>query len=411
MTNRMHITRRGLLVAGGAAIVGAVGGCSAPADEPSGSSAGTASGSPPPAAAATSTPSGTTLAFHGAHQAGVETPRALHQSFVGLDLIDPTPANIDAVLRLVSDDAARMMQGEPALGDTEPELASVPAGLTVTIGIGRQALQRAGLADRIPEQLVDLPPFRTDRLERRWGQTDLLLQIGSDDAVTLTHTVRMLTKDLSTLTTVTWIQPGFSSATPAVPGGSTTRNLMGQVDGTVNPASGTDDFADVVWIDGGEPWVDGGTILVLRRIRMLLDTWQSLDRVTQESVIGRHLATGAPLGGETESDSVQFDAVDENGLPVIPADAHVRVAHASTPAERILRRPYSYDNGMVDGTNDVGLLFAAYTRDPSASFIPMQTRIAEQDAFNRWNTTIGSAVYFIPAGAPAGGYVGEGFVT
>ena len=47
-------------------------------------------------------------------------------------------------------------------------------------------------------------------------------------------------------------------------------------------------------------------------------------------------------------------------LPVIAQDAHVRVAHASSPAEMILRRPYSYDNGMRDGTNDVGLLFAAF---------------------------------------------------
>lgn len=413
-SSHLTITRRGLLAAGGAAIVGVVGGCAAPATSgPSASSSPAGAGSPspePPPVGTAPTPA-TTIAFRGPHQPGVETPAALLQTFVGLDLIDPSPENLDAVLRLVSDDAERMMQGQPPLGDTEPELALVPAGLTVTIGIGRPVLERAGLDDRIPDALVDLPRFSTDQLERRWGQTDLLLQVGSDDAVTLTHAIRMLTKDLSTLTTVQWVQPGFRSATPAMPGGSTTRNLMGQVDGTVNPAPGSPDFADVVWIEGGEPWVDGGTILVLRRIRMHLDTWESLDRITQESVIGRQIATGAPLGAQKETDPVPFDAVDENGLPVIPTDAHVRVAHASTPQERILRRPYSYDNGMIDGTNDVGLLFAAYMRDPSTSFIPMQARIAEQDAFNRWNTAIGSAVYVIPAGATETGYVGEGLAT
>ena len=40
--------------------------------------------------------------------------------------------------------------------------------------------------------------------------------------------------------------------------------------------------------------------------------------------------------------------------------------------------------------------------------MPMQQRIAASDAFNRWNTTIGSAAYLIPAGAPEGGYLAEG---
>ena len=93
---------------------------------------------------------------------------------------------------------------------------------------------------------------------------------------------------------------------------------------------------------------------MLRRIRMHLDTWEVLDRPVQETVIGRVISTGAPLGGTSETDPVPFDAVDANGLPVIAADAHVRVAHAATTAEMILRRPYSYDNGMRDGTNDVG---------------------------------------------------------
>jgi dye decolorizing peroxidase len=315
------------------------------------------------------------------------------------------------VLRIVSYDAVRLTQGQPALGDTEPENAANPAGLTITIGIARQALDRVGRSELVPPQLIDLPAFTTDRLQDSWGQTDLLLQIGSNDALTLAHTVRMLTKDLSTLTHVRWTQPGFRSTTAAVSGGTTTRNLMGQVDGTINPTAGTSDYDDVVWIGDGPPWVAGGTILVLRRIRMLLDSWDALDRATQEIVMGRHVASGAPLGGSKETDPVPFDALDANGLPVIPADSHVRVAHAQTLRERLLRRPYSYDNGIVDGTNDMGLLFAAYMREPATSFVPVQTRIAEQDAFNRWNTTIGSAVYLLPSGAAQGGYVGEGMLA
>ena len=401
------ITRRGILAAGGAAILGAAGGYALGVRQDAPPAAAPATGQP---AAATPPPgpAATTFAFHGEHQAGIETPPALLQTFVGLDLVDPTPANADAVLRLVSDDAARLMAGEPALGDTEPELAAHPDGLTISVGLGRPLFTRTGRADTIPPQLSEIPAFSTDRLEDAWSQTDLLLQVGSDNAVTLAHTVRMLTKDLSTLARVRWMQPGFRSSAPAVEGGTTTRNLMGQVDGTVNPLPGTPGFAEIVWIDDDPAWLSGGTVLVLRRIRMHLDAWEVLDRPVQESVMGRVISTGAPLGGTSESDPVRLDAVDANGLPVIPRDAHVRVAHAATTAEMILRRPYSYDNGMHDGTNDVGLLFAAYTRDPAASFIPMQQRIAELDAFNAWNTTIGSAAYVFPAGAVEGGYLAQG---
>ena len=87
------------------------------------------------------------------------------------------------------------------------------------------------------------------------------------------------------------------------------------------------------------------------------------------------------------------------------------MAHASTPAEMILRRPYNYDNGIIDGTADMGLLFAAYMRDPATSFIPMQERIARSDAFNTWNTTIGSAAYVIPSGVDVDGVLAEGIFT
>lgn len=53
------------------------------------------------------------------------------------------------------------------------------------------------------------------------------------------------------------------------------RNLMGQVEATHFPAPGSEQFATVVWIDDGPDWVVGGTVLVLRRIRMLLESGTS----------------------------------------------------------------------------------------------------------------------------------------
>lgn len=312
---------------------------------------------------------------------------------------------------LISDDAARLTQGLAALGDTEETLAVNPEHLTVSVGLGRPFFERAGLAGSIPQQLPEIPGFATDAFEDPWEQTDFVLQVGSDDAVTLTHAVRMLTKDLSTLATVQWMQQGFRSAQPANPGSSATRNLLGQVDGTINPEAGTVDFDDVVWIDSGPPWLVGGTVLILRRIRLLLDRWEILDRDTQENVMGRTMASGAPLGRAHETDAVPFDETDANGLPIIPADSHIAVAHAKTTGEMILRRPYNYDNGMHEETNDLGLIFAAYTADPRRSFIPMQRRIAMYDAFNKWNTTIGSAAYVFPRGAAEGEYIGQELFT
>ena len=74
----------------------------------------------------------------------------------------------------------------------------------------------------------------------------------------------------------------------------------------------------------------------------------------------------------------------------------------------MMRRPYNYDSGMHKGTNDVGLLFAAYTRDPRTSFIPTQRRLARGDAFQRWISTVGSATYVLPGGVAEGDFLAQG---
>ena len=262
-----------MLAAGGAAILGAAGGyalgqrpdatptASGPTPAPTASASTAASIS---AVSATHAP--TVLPFFGVHQSGVTTPPALLQAFIGLDLREPSRDAAIAVMRLVTDDAARLTQGEPALGDTQPELAASAGMLTVTVGLGRSLFQRLGLDREIPAQLPVMPDFSTDRFERPWSETDLVLQVGADDPVTLAHTGRMLTKDVSALTRTRWTQQGFRSPTPATPGSGATRNLMGQVDGTVNPAG--EDLDSTVWIADGPDWLAGGTVLVLRRIRM-----------------------------------------------------------------------------------------------------------------------------------------------
>src|SRR5690606_19134195 len=150
----------------------------------------------------------------------------------------------------------------------------------------------------------------------RWGQTDVLVQLGSDDPLTLAHARTVLLRDARAFAVPQWVQDGFKSARGSQPEGATGRNLMGQVDGTVNPVAGTADFDRVVWIDGDGP-VAGGAQLAVRRIAMGLDGWEKVDRAGRELTIGRRLDNGAPLTGSREQDVPDLDAVDGLGLPVI----------------------------------------------------------------------------------------------
>lgn len=351
--------------------------------------------------------------FRGLHQAGISTPMQANATFVALDLRDDVDR--DALVRmmvLLTDDIDRLSQGKPALADPQPELATVPARLTVTIGYGYGLLEAAGLADRAPGWLAQgLPAFSIDELEDRWTGGDLVLQVASEDPVTVSHALRVLLTDADPFATVRWVQSGFHRPANTSPGG-TGRNLMGQVDGTVNPTPDSQDFDSVVWVDGVPQWLVGGTALVVRRIAMDLRTWGGMDHVGKEESIGRRLSDGAPLTGGSEFSAPDYEAVDENGFLVIPPTAHMRRAHAQAPHERILRRPYNYDDGFAkDGTPDAGLIFVAYMADPTAQFVPIQERLAQADVLNVWTTPIGSALFAVPRGPQDGEYIGQALLA
>ncbi|MGB0970534.1 MAG: Dyp-type peroxidase [Mycobacterium sp.] len=349
--------------------------------------------------------------FYGPHQGGVTTAPQAHALFVALDL-KPQAARgprdtLAAILKLWTSDAARLTQGRPALADTEPELAERPARLTVTVGLGRALFDRIGLAGIRPPSLVTLPAFETDQLEPRWCGGDLLLQICAEDPVVIAHASRVLLKNVRAMTVQRWRQIGFRNARGADPSGGTMRNLMGQIDGTANPRDDTA-FDRLIWDDGAQQeWFAGGTILVMRRVRAELDTWDELDRTSKELALGRRLDSGAPLTGRQEFDEPDL-AAREGGKPIIPPDAHVALARPRASDEQFLRRGYNYDHAPApDRTTDCGLIFAAYQRDPRRQFIPVQQRLAASDALNPWVTTIGSAIFAILPGAPESGYLGQ----
>jgi dye decolorizing peroxidase len=350
--------------------------------------------------------------FYGRHQSGVATPPQAHALFVALDLNPQTGRStrdtLAAVLKLWTSDAARLTQGEPALADTEPELALRPARLTVTVGLGPAVFDRTGLAHLRPESVTDLPAFSTDRLEPAWCGGDLLLQICADDPVVIAHACRVLLKNVRSMTRQRWRQSGFRNAHGSDRPGGSMRNLMGQVDGTANMHD-EEAFDRHVWDDrAAAPWFAGGTVLVVRRIRAEMDTWDELDRASKELTVGRRLDNGAPLTGRKESDVPDLDAT-VNGIPVIPRNAHIALARHRADDEQFLRRPYNYDDQPGAGrTTDSGLIFASYQRDPARQFVPVQERLAAADALNQWITTIGSATFAVlPGVLTPTGYLGQ----
>jgi len=97
------------------------------------------------------------------------------------------------------------------------------------------------------------------------------------------------------------------------------------------------------------------------------------------------------------------------GEPVIPRDAHIRLAAPATNGgAALLRRGYSFTDGIDPVTNqlDAGLFFVAFQRDPRAQFVPIQRRL-DGDALNEYVQHTTSGIYACPPGVAAGGYVGE----
>lgn len=394
--------RRGLLAsAAGAAGALALGGLVARSDA-----------SPTPPGGPAEDPATRVRPFRGAHQAGIVDLPQPYAAFVALDLREGVDR--DAMRRLftvLTDDIERLMAGTGGITDQEPELAAVPAELTVTVAVGPAAVAAAGAP--APTWLAPLPAFSIDRLEERWNGGDLCLQVCANSPTTVAHAQRRLLTAVEPLTRVRWVQRGFRE--PHEGPGRPMRNLFGQVDGTIQPAlDGPDD--DLLWCGADDPpWVHGGSALVLRRIHMNLDTWDEVDRHARENSIGRRLDTGAPITAPRGAPALaapDMDARDGYGFHVIDHASHMRRAQPQAPHERFLRRPYSYDESPAPGQlSDSGLLFAAWMADPVRQFVPVQQRLADLDLLNIWTTPIGSAVFAALPGVREGEILGQALLA
>ena len=373
---------------------------------------------------------GATEPFLGTHQAGIVTPAQSHTYFASFDLVTDKREDVIALLQKWTKASERMSKGLPAddvvpanpdeTHDGGDALGLAPSRLTITFGFGptlfnKDGKDRYGLASKRPAALVDMPVFSGDQLvpERTGG--DLSVQACADDPQVAFHAVRQLVRLANYVAQVRWTQAGFNSAPPE---GGTPRNLMGFKDGTINPAASEMD--KVVWVGSeGPDWMQGGSYVVTRRIRIALEHWDQMKVGFQEQIFGRQKLSGAPLGGQKEFDKANLDAVDADGNYIVPENSHMRLAAAATnDGAQILRRAYSYNDGVSLVAErwppwrqameyDAGLLFICYQRDPRTAFIKMFDKMSKFDMMNQFTTHVGGGFFACPRGAAEGEFIGQ----
>ncbi|MGC3000831.1 iron uptake transporter deferrochelatase/peroxidase subunit [Streptomyces sp. G35A] len=351
--------------------------------------------------------------FHGKHQPGITDRLQARGHLIAFDLAPGAGRKeAAALLRRWSDTARRLMAGErSAQGDTDVARDAGPSSLTLTFGFGHSFFARTGLEKQRPVALDPLPDFSSDRLDKARSNGDLWVQIGADDALVAFHALRAVQKDAGAAARVRWQMNGFNRSPGATAHPMTTRNLMGQVDGTRNPKPAESDFDRRVFVpaDGDPAWMAHGSYVVVRRIRMLLDDWEKLPVKEQENVIGRRKSDGAPLSGGTETSAMDLERTDSEGNLVVPFNAHARITRPDqNGGAAMLRRPFSYHDGIdADGVPDAGLLFVCWQADPLRGFVPVQRKLDRGDALTPFIRHEASGLFAVPGGAAEGEYVGQ----
>ncbi|WP_159607012.1 Dyp-type peroxidase, partial [Agromyces humi] len=271
-------------------------------------------------------------------------------------------------------------------------------------------VDRFGLAARRPAGLEPLPRFQGDALQPERSGGDLCIQACADDPQVAVHAIRNLSRIAFGRASLRWSQLGFGRTSSTSTAQATPRNLFGFKDGTANVKAEDGAVLDEqVWVQpGDEPaWLAGGSYLVARRIRMIIENWDRVQLGEQEKLVGRSKGEGAPMSGGTEFTEPDFEAEGPTGAPLIDTNAHVRLAHHSANGgARMLRRGYNFVDGNDElGRLDAGLFFLSFQRSPE-QFITVQQRLAA-DGLNEYLKHVGSAIFAVPGGVAKGEFVGQ----
>lgn len=378
------LSRRALLLGGGVglggAALGAVGGWAL-----------TRGGAPNPETAATDTDG--TVPSRGRTQAGIARPATPQRNglVVVADVTEPpTAARVLAMLAALGD---RIDALTDPVATERTVLPDGPGDLTITVGIGPRLV--AAIDASLPGA-AELPRFASDApLDDRMRGGDLLISAYASDAGVLHASIADVLAVVPGATR-RWTQPCVRGAGE----GTIVRNPLGYHDGIIVP-HGDDELDENVWIADGP--AAGGTIAVIRRLRLDTTGFAALPGPRQDEVVGRVRATGDPLSGGGPTAEADLTAKSPDGSYLVPSRSHVRAAHPSFTGSRLmLRRGYAYSNAAGPGeAADDGLLFMCFQRELD-DFVRTQHRLDETDDLMRFATPTASASFLIVPGRTDG---------
>jgi dye decolorizing peroxidase len=330
-----------------------------------------------------------TVPFYGIHQAGIEEARQSNVTIVAFDINDGIDSlAMGRLMRVWSSDAAALTQGVSPIGDSQPEMTANPARLTIQFGFGYSLFKKLSIDAQWPIAEISIPKYSIDQLEGLWDGGDLVIRIAGDNPQSIGHAAQLLKRDALPFATVKWQQRGYVD--PAgINQDSISRNVMGQIDGTANADIGSSKFNKIVWGNSNtsDPLLNG-TTMVVRRIRINVDTWDELSSNNKGISVGRKI---------------------DNGEKLKPKEENSHVTRAKKNSTGIIRRGYNYDdNYLSNGVHDQGLIFVSFQHQLK-SYLAIQKMLNSMDSLNRWTTPVGSALFIIPAGVQKGDYVGSSF--
>jgi dye decolorizing peroxidase len=312
----------------------------------------------------------------GTTQGGVARPTTpQRRGLIAVFTIPVTPAR--AVLR-----ERLAALGSAVLDDTDS--AAGPGDLTVTVGIGPRLV--SVIDGELPGAAV-LPDFRGDEgitPERNGG--DLMIAVHASEGATL-HAVLSRVAAAVPEAELTWDEELVRAAGT----GTVVRNPLGYLDGIMVPHS-DDELAENVWIPAGP--AAGGTICVIRRLRLDLAGFGDRPEAERDAIIGRHRVDGSPLSGGDRDDEVDLRAKTEAGDYLTPAHSHVRAAHPSFTGSRLMLR-----RGYVFGTesDDSGLMFVCFQNELD-TFVKTQQRLDEVDDLMAFTEPTASGSFLVLPG-------------